>query len=344
MKRFGILFIVTWTFASASAGLAMAAEETAPLASSKAASQTEKADGNSAKPEQIAAWIKDLDDVHYRMREEASQHLAEAGIAALDPLLAVANGDRPEPADRAIWIMRRFSHSRDNTLATAALEHLAELGDRPTIVAKALAELAQRSVNACEERLAPLGADVAMQVEQIDPPNVAAVLTVRLGDRWHGTTEDLRQLTQLKQQRYFRLDGAPINDEVAKMFGEKEKLSVLQLIDTKVTPTAVDGIKEKHPEAIVYVRNQALLGVSAENHAAGVRVMFVQPGSAADKAGIKQGDVIASIDGHKLPDFDRLTAHIAQHQPGDKINVEIMRNDQPTIMQVVLGSRSGQNE
>jgi S1-C subfamily serine protease len=170
------------------------------------------------------------------------------------------------------------------------------------------------------------------------------VLTLTLGDKWHGTTEDIRQLTQLKQQRYFRLNGAPINDEVAKMFGEKEKLSVLQLIDTKVTPAAVDALKEKHPDAIVYVRNQALLGVSAENHAAGVRVMFVQPASSAEKAGIKQGDVIATIDGHKLPDFDRLTARIAQHQPGDKITVEIMRNDQPTTLQVVLGSRSGQNE
>jgi S1-C subfamily serine protease len=170
------------------------------------------------------------------------------------------------------------------------------------------------------------------------------VLQVHLGDRWHGTTEDLRQLTQLKQQRYFRLIGAPVNDDVAKMFGEKEKLSVLQLMDTKVTPAAVDAIKEKHPDAIVYVRNQALLGVSAENHAAGVRVMFVQPGSAADRAGFKPGDVIASIDGKKLPDFDRLTAQIAQHQPGDKINVEVVRNDKPDTMQVVLGSRNGQNE
>src|SRR3954464_2419117 len=129
MRRFGVLFVVTWTFACTSAGLAMADEETAPVASSKAPSQTEPADGNSAKPEQIAEWIKDLDDVHYQVREEASQHLAEAGTATLDPLLAVANGDCPEPADRAIWIMRRFSHSRDSALATAALEHLSELGD-----------------------------------------------------------------------------------------------------------------------------------------------------------------------------------------------------------------------
>jgi hypothetical protein len=356
MRRFGILlFVGGWLVGSALVGPARADQEAAPAAEPKAASEAGQSAntatrqptgqaGNSPSAEQIASWIKDLDDVHYQVREEASQHLAGAELAALDPLLTVANGDRPEPADRAIWIMRRFSHSRDGALATAALEHLAELENRPTIVAKALAELAQRSVNACEERLTPLGADLVMQVEQIDPPNIAPVLTVRLGDRWHGTAEDLRQLTQLKQQRYFRLDGAPINDEVAKMFGEKEKLSVLQLIDTKVTPEAVDAIKEKHPDAIVYVRNQALLGVSAETHAAGVKVVFVKEGSAADKAGIKQYDVITAIDGHKLPDFDRLTARIAQHQPGDKIKVEIIRNDQPITLQAVLGSISGPNE
>src|SRR5262249_29042436 len=147
--------------------------------------------------------------------------------------------------------------------------------------------------------LTPLGADVVILAQPIDQFNMAPVLMVRLGERWHGKTEDLKPLSQLKQQRYFRLDGAPVNDDVAKIFADKEKLSVLQFFDTKVTPDAVDAIKEKHPDAIVYVRNQALLGISAENHAAGVRVTLVQPGSAAEKAGVKLGDVIATIDGHK---------------------------------------------
>jgi hypothetical protein len=353
MRRFGILLLAAaWAIASVGAVVARADDEAAPAAESKAPIEAEQ---NGSKPargakgeadhspaaEQIAAWIKDLDDQRYQVREEASQHLVGAESAALDPLLTVANGDRPEPADRAIWIMRRFSHSKDEALSRAALEHLADLENRPSLVAKALTELAQRDINACQERLTPLGADLVMQIEPIDPPNVAAVLTLRLGSRWHGTTDDLLQVAQLKQQRYFRLEGAPINDEVAKMFSDKEKLSVLQLIDTKVSPTAVDAIKEKHPDATVYVRNQALLGVQAENHAAGVRVIFVQPNSAADKAGIKQGDVISTIDGHKLADFDRLTARIAQHQPGDKIDLEILRNEKPTTLQVVLGSRAG---
>ncbi len=292
-----------------------------------------------ASADEIAAWIRDLDDVRYLVREEAAQHLTDAGAAALDPLLAVANGDRPEPADRAIWILRRFSRSRDTELALAALGRLVQLQNRPIIVAKAESELEERSLAACEQRLGPLGADIDVQLGQIAPQGVVPVLTVRLGERWHGTSEDLRQLSQLRQQRYFSLEGAAIGDDVVRMFAEKENLAVLHLIDTKVTPAAVDAIKEKHPDATVFVRNQVMLGVSGENHADGVLVLTVRQGTGADTAGIKPGDIIATLDGHKLPDFDRLTVYVAQYQPGDKIDVEILRGDQRMKLKVVLGIR-----
>jgi hypothetical protein len=314
--------------------------------SSRGEEQLASSESKPATGDEIAGWIKDLDDARYSARETATQHLLAAGAAALDPLLAVANGEKPEPADRAIWIMRRMGRSRDNELALAALERLVQLENRPSVVAKAETELAERGVNACEQRLGPLGAEVASQLEQFENA-IVPVLIVRLSDKWQGTTEDLRQITQLRQVRHFRLEGAAIGDDVVKMFADKDKLAVLQLFDTKVTPAAVDAVKEKHPTAMVYVRNQALLGVIAENHAAGVMVTFVQPGSAAATAGIVVGDVIAAIDGHSLPDFDRLTARIAQHRPGDKIDVDIVRNDKdgrPVTIKLrpVLGSRTGQ--
>ncbi len=304
----------------------------------------EPAAASDAKPStasEIAAWIKDLDNARYRAREEATQHLLDAGLATLDQLLVVANGNRPEPADRAIWILRRLGRSRDNELALAALERLVQLQNHPAIVSKADAELTERSVAVCEQRLGPLGAELASQLEPVESAMVP-VLIVQLGEKWHGTVEDFRQVAQLRQYRHFRLVGAPINDEIVKLFAEKEKLAYLQLFDTKVTPAAVDAVKSKHPEAVVYVRNQALLGVAAENHAAGVSVILVQPGSAAANAGIVNGDVIATLDGQPLPDFDRLTARIAQHQPGDKIEIEIIRNDKHLKLTPVLGSRPEQ--
>ena len=359
MKRFGLTLLwVGFLLVCPSNSWVCAEDEPSPQVKSPAAGESEtprhfdpkQQDSEKTPPsaDQISDWIKKLDDPLYQVREDATQHLTDAEAAALDPLLTVANGDRPEPADRAVWIMRRFSRSRNGELAMAALEHLTQVENQPAVVAKAQSELAERNIAACEAKLVPLGADLNVQIQQIDPPNAAPVLMLRLGDRWHGTTEDLRQIAELKHQRYFRLEGAAINDDVARFFADKEKLAVLQLFDTKVTPAAVDALKEKHPDAIIYLHNQALLGVSAENTAAGVRVGVVVQGSAAEKAGIKQSDIVSKIEGHKVPDFDRLTARIAQHQPGDKVDIEIERLDPDTKqnvtmqLKVTLGSRSPQ--
>jgi len=267
--------------------------------------------------------------------------LIEAGGAALDSLLAAANGERPEPADRAVWIMRRVARSRDNDQAIAALERMVQLRNRPILVEKAETDLDQRSIAACQARLTPLGAEITIEPAQFDGISVVPLLHIRLGEKWRGTIDDLRCIAQLRQQQHFRLQGKPIDNEVAKLFEGKEKLAFVQFLDTKVTPAAVDGIKAHHRDAIVYVRGQALLGVQAENHPGGVKVSRVEPGTAAAAAGIVAGDVIASMDGHTLPDFDRLTARIAQHEPGEAVEVEIVRDDERKKLSVTLGSWAG---
>jgi membrane-associated protease RseP (regulator of RpoE activity) len=213
-----------------------------------------------------------------------------------------------------------------------------QLNDRPGIVSKAVADLRDRSIAACEERLAPLGAEMASQLQATET-GLIPMLVVRLGEKWRGSGDDLRQIAELKELRHFRLEGPPVTDEVVKMFAAKEKLAYLQLFDTKVTPAAVDAVKDKHPDAIVYVRNKAMLGVAAESHQDGVRVVAVVQGTGAATAGIVVHDIIATIDGHPLPDFDRLTARIAQHHPGDKIEVEIIRNSERMKFTPVLGAR-----
>jgi hypothetical protein len=327
-----VLFASAFLFGALAIWPVVAADEAASSEVERAAST----------PTEIAGWIDELDDNRYLVRERATQQLLDAGSAALDPLLAAANGDRLEPADRAVWILRRHSRASDSSLAIDSLERLVKLRGRPVLVEKAELQLAQRSVDACKEQLSPLGAEVLVQPTQFDIANVVPLLHIRLGEKWQGTTEDLRCVAKLRHQLHYRLDGAAINDDVALLFEEKEKLAFLQLYHTKVTPDAVDALKKRHPDAIVYVRGQALLGVQAENHPAGVLVQRVEDGTAAATAGIVPGDVIASIDGHSLPDFDRLTARIAQHRPGETIDVEIVRAEERKKLTVTLGRWPGQ--
>src|SRR5262249_34361632 len=57
---------------------------------------------------ELASWIAELDANEYLVRERASRQLIAAGEAGLDPLLETANGQRLEPADRAVWILRKL--------------------------------------------------------------------------------------------------------------------------------------------------------------------------------------------------------------------------------------------
>jgi S1-C subfamily serine protease len=135
-----------------------------------------------------------------------------------------------------------------------------------------------------------------------------------------------------------RLQGAPVSDDIVKLFAEKSNLANLMLIETKVTPDAVDFLKVKHPDTTVYVRNLAMLGVSADKTDAGMLVTSVRPETAAANAGMLQDDIIVTIDGHPIPDFDRLTVRIAQHQPGEKVELEIIRKDQRMKLTPILGT------
>jgi len=86
---------------------------------------------------------------------------------------------------------------------------------------------------------------------------------------------------------------------------------------------------------------RASLGVSIQdltNGGSGAQVVDVTAGSGADKAGIKSGDVIVSIDGQQITTRSDLSAAIGAHQPGDTVKVEIQRDGQTTELTATLGT------
>jgi putative serine protease PepD len=71
---------------------------------------------------------------------------------------------------------------------------------------------------------------------------------------------------------------------------------------------------------------RAYLGVRIASSVggAGVIVAAVQPGGPADKAGIRPGDVIAKVDGKPATTADMLVTILAQHKPGDQVELEVV--------------------
>jgi PDZ domain len=298
---------------------------------------------------QIGTWIAQLDSNRYLERERATQELVAAGPAAFDALLTAANGDRPEPADRSIWILTQVSRSDDLGVAMAALDRLVQVENRPNVVSDARRAQTNIRLRMCQDALEKLGG--RLTVRSALPLGVVnadsaddRLICVELDKAWKGNPDDLRCLTELDQP-YFRLEGSAVGDAEVKIFETMSQLLQLQLYHTQVTPDAVDAIKAHQPNAIVYVRNLAFLGIQGDSRSQaggnaavpGVRVVGVQPGTAAAAGGILAEDVITAIGGYQVPDFDRLTARIGQYQPNETVDVTLIRNDMPLTLQVKLG-------
>jgi S1-C subfamily serine protease len=76
----------------------------------------------------------------------------------------------------------------------------------------------------------------------------------------------------------------------------------------------------------------------------GALVQEVQSGTAAEKAGIRGGDISVAVDGKKVTSAEDLGNDIVEKKPGDKISVELIRSSngsapQHKTVDVTLGSR-----
>jgi serine protease Do len=71
----------------------------------------------------------------------------------------------------------------------------------------------------------------------------------------------------------------------------------------------------------------------------GVVVRKIQPGGPADKAGLKAGDILLSIDGRTIKDGDDLVSEIASRRPGSSIRLGYMRDDKQADITVTIGDR-----
>jgi serine protease Do len=73
----------------------------------------------------------------------------------------------------------------------------------------------------------------------------------------------------------------------------------------------------------------------------GALVDDVTKGSPADRAGLKAGDVIRTLDGKRVNSKDSLTFMVASSAPGQEVTLGILREGQPLTLHATLGTRPG---
>jgi len=87
-------------------------------------------------------------------------------------------------------------------------------------------------------------------------------------------------------------------------------------------------------EALNEQSSQLFFGV---NHIRGMLVESVDDGGAAERAGIRPGDVITQVENTQVVDAQNILMEVRNKKPGDTVNVQIYRNSQTFNLPVTLG-------
>ncbi|ANN71400.1 DegQ family serine endoprotease [Bordetella bronchialis] len=132
-----------------------------------------------------------------------------------------------------------------------------------------------------------------------------------------------------------------INSQIYTRTGGFQGLSFAIPINiaTKIKDEIVAHGKASHAMLGVTVQevNQDLADSFKLDSPSGALVASVEKGSAADKAGLKSGDVIRAIDGRPVVSSGDLSSIITLEDPGTRVKLDIWRDGKPVQVTATLG-------
>ncbi len=182
-----------------------------------------------------------------------------------------------------------------------------------------------RSINILANRNQPMGIESFIQTDAaVNPGNSGGALVNTFGD----------------------LVG--INTAIASRTGSYSGYSFA--VPVGIVKKVVDDLKEFGEVQRAFIGVQ-IIGVDAElakkydiEEVKGVYVEGVTINGGADAAGIKQGDVILSIDNKEVNTSSELIEQVSKHRPGDKVNLNIKRGGKRKQFSVILRNSYGSTE
>ncbi|ARP80954.1 peptidase [Bordetella genomosp. 8] len=133
-----------------------------------------------------------------------------------------------------------------------------------------------------------------------------------------------------------------INSQIYTRTGGFQGLSFAIPINvaTKIKDEIVAHGKVRHAMLGVTVQevNQDLANSFKLDSPTGALVANVEKGSAADKAGLKSGDVIRAIDGRPIVSSGDLSSVITLEDPGQRVKLDVWRDGKPVEIAATLGT------
>lgn len=164
-----------------------------------------------------------------------------------------------------------------------------------------------------------------------------------------------------KQEVTLRLSGGRLYPAVVLRIDQAHDLAVLktttpELIPIRFETEAADegaflvtvgaggkplalGSLSHSPRALP-ANEQSVLGIQPQDSTEGCELVEVTRGGAADRAGLRVGDVVLAIDSHKVTDVTELVNEIRRRRPGTSVSLEVLRRGQRQVVVATLAARN----
>jgi hypothetical protein len=295
---------------------------------------------DSVTTDDIRHWVCQLGSDDFGTREEATVRLSRAGLVAIQPVMTAAMNDDLEIACRSVEVLRQLLNSEDLATGDAAADALTKVADSPTgsaadLAADVLGDFQDTRQGRAIEELRRLGAEV--DVGNPDTGNADGLVVV-LGSKWTGNSGDLKLLKRLPDLEKLSVHGVGVTDEDVKQLDGFGRLRAVELYGSKVSAEGAARLARAYPGIRVDRRSSAKLGVAGHSEQAGCRIVRVEGGSPAEKAGIETDDFVVRFQNELVPDFETLTTMIGSRNPGDKVTIELRRGTELLKKEVELGA------
>jgi membrane-associated protease RseP (regulator of RpoE activity) len=171
------------------------------------------------------------------------------------------------------------------------------------------------------------------------PDYFRTVVALDLTETQGLTDNEIRATRMFPHLEALYLMNSELSRETVLDFAERKELAQLLIRNCpNIDLATVNELQSLRTDMTVYFRSTAFLGVyGASVETQECRILQVEAGSAADRFGIRHGDVVKTLDGETVADFEQLVAMLGLRSAGDHIRLVLDRRGEEVEVEVTLG-------
>jgi serine protease Do len=136
-----------------------------------------------------------------------------------------------------------------------------------------------------------------------------------------------------------KVNGKPIDEYEDDNLSVRRKKALTYGL-TRTSPFRSENFNFGNGHNLIIGEDRPFLGVTTDEASGGARITSVTSNSAAEKAGLKKGDIITRINDEAVEDHGDVTKAIGKLKADDKVTITYKRDGKETKTTATLGKRN----